>query len=114
MSLVAEDANGKALGAPVALAFGTNDYIEVPNTGVSTPSSVFATGVTLIRVAIELDGKHVHFKIGDATSTCNALTDPFIPVGTVEFFAVPEGGRISFAHSHTSSIKVCVTQILPG
>jgi len=113
MSLIAEDSNGKPLGAPVAVAYGTNDYLTIPNSGVSTPSTVMVAGVTLVRVAVELEGKHVHFKVGNATSTCDYATDPFIPSGTVEFFAIPPGGRISFAHQHATAIKVCVTQILP-
>ncbi len=89
--------------------FGTTHAIYSTNTSLQT--GAFATGTTLVRVAVSGGDLHVYFAIGTDPVAVDD-TSPIIPMGKVEFFAVQPGEKMAFLQPHGGTTMVTVTEIL--
>lgn len=89
--------------------FGTTHAIYATNSNLQT--GAFATGTTLVRVAVSGSGGHVYFAIG-ADPVAVDDGSPVIPMGKIEFFAVQPGEKMAFLQPHGGTTMVTVSEVL--
>lgn len=88
--------------------FGT---VHAITAGVaSSVTGVFATGTTLVRVAVSNNSTHVHFAKG-ATPTATT-SSALIPTGTTEYMYVAPGEKLAFLRGAGADINVTVTELV--
>lgn len=89
--------------------FGATHVIYTSATSQQTPA--FATGTTLVRVAVSGNSGYVYFAIGTDPTAIDDVS-PIIPSGTVEFFAVQPGEKMAFVQHTGTPIAVTVSEVL--
>ena len=108
MASLAYNENGVLYPQIVPKKFGQTSYLDLAS-GVAGNSHVFNPGTVLVRVAVENNHRHVHFRVGaDAVATA---ADPMMPTGHVEYIIAQPGQRMSLYQAQ-GSLAVTVTEIL--
>lgn len=88
---------------------GTTHGLYAGNINLQT--GAFATGTTLVRVAVSGGDLHVYFAIGADPVAVDDVS-PMLPMGHVEYFAVTPGEKMAFLQPHGGTTYVSVTELL--
>ena len=108
MASLAYNENGVLYPQIVPKKFGQTSYINLASE-IAGHSHVFNPGTVLVRVAVEVNHRHVHFRVG--TDAVADPADPMMPTGHVEYISAQPGQRMSF-YQGQGSLAVTVTEVL--
>lgn len=107
MSFLKKDDAGWQLPQIIG-AFGTVHAVTAG--AASSATGAFATGTTLVRVAVSNNSTHVHFAKGTAPTATSSSS--LIPSGTVEYMYVAPGEKLAFLRGAGADINVTVTELI--